>query len=82
MTDALQAAREHFVWSRLDEVKALRELSPVGQIRHIAEKLAGAHQMAKAVQRLLPTEQWDFEFLDNWSRVVEVVGARAVRGET
>lgn len=81
MTDALQSAREHFVWSRLDEVKQLRGIPPSAQTRHVAEKLAGAHQFAKTLQRNFPQERWDFDFLDNWSRVVEVIGARTVRRE-
>lgn len=80
MTDAIQAAREHFVWSRLEEISQLREVSPAGRVRYVSEKLAGAHQLAKRVQRLVPEMDWSFQHLDNWSRVTEVVGAEVVRG--
>lgn len=80
MTDALRAAREHFLWSRLREVQELRDISPSGRVRHVRERLAAAHQFAKSLKRLVPDEPWDFGYLDNWSRVVEVVGASAVGG--
>ena len=62
--------REHFVYSRLDEVERIRSLPEGWRGEEFRQSVAGAEQLAAKLFRSIPeANSRSLEYLNVWSRV-------------
>jgi len=81
VTDAIVHNRDHILWSRLHELKQLRDVHRPWRVRHYMERVSYAHQLGDKVRKMLPNGEGPrFTHLDTWSRVVETVAAARQAG--
>jgi hypothetical protein len=81
--DLAERSRQHFLWTRNDEVRQIRELpTPSMRLDSVHEELRGARELSRQVRKLLIAELRElpsFEHTDRWLRVLgREAEARAV----